>query len=58
MKWDDVLDLTPLRLQAVCKAVERRRLFHKLGVFDAQAALADEKALGRLNSELRASWEG
>lgn len=53
MKWDDVLDLTPLRLQSVCKAIEKRRIIEKLGVFDAQAALIDEKALNRLKSELR-----
>lgn len=52
MTWDDVLDLSPLRLQCVCRAVEKRRTYDKLAIFDAQAALVDEKALSRLNREL------
>ena len=53
MKWNDVLDLSPLRLQYVCKAIEKRRTYDKLAIFDAQAALIDEKSLNRLNRELR-----
>ena len=53
MKWNDVLDLSPLRIAFIAKALERRKTFDKLAIFDAQAALIDEKSLSRLNSELR-----
>ena len=53
MKWNDVLDLSPLRIAFVAKALERRRTLDKLSIFDAQASLIDEKSLSRLNSELR-----
>ena len=58
MKWNDVLDLSPLRIAFIAKAVERRRTLDKLSIFDAQASLIDEKSLSRLNSELRESnWD-
>ena len=53
MTWDEVLELSPERLNLVAKALQRRRTFDKLAIFDAQAALIDEKSLSRLNSELR-----
>ena len=53
MTWDDVLDLPPLRLKFVARAIERKRALDKLAIFDAKAALIDEKALNRLNRELR-----
>ena len=53
MTWNDVLDLSPVRLKYVASAVQRRRMFDKLAIFEAQAALIDEKSLSRLNSELR-----
>ena len=58
MKWDDVLDLSPLRIVFIAKALERRRTLDKLAIFDAQAALIDEESLSRLNSEQRESnWD-
>jgi len=58
MKWNDVLELSPLRIAFIAKALERRRTFDKLAIFDAQASLIDEKSLSRLNSELRESnWD-
>lgn len=53
MTWEDVLDLPPLRLKFVARAIERKRALDKLAIFDAQAALMDEKSLNRLNAELR-----
>ncbi len=53
MTWNDVLDLSPVRLKYVASAVQRRRMFDKLAIFEAQAALIDENSLSRLNSELR-----
>lgn len=53
MTWEDVLDLPPLRLKFVARAIERKRALDKLAIFDAQAALMDEKSLNRLNRELR-----
>lgn len=47
------MDLSPLRLRCVCKAVEKRRVYDKLAIFEARAALMDEKSLNRLNRELR-----
>lgn len=55
MTWEDVLDLSPLRLKFVARAIERKRALDKLAIFDAQAALMDEKSLNRLNRELRES---
>ncbi len=55
MTWEDVLDLSPLRLRFVARAIDRRRALDKLAIFDAQAALVDEKSLNRLNAELRES---
>ena len=58
MKWNDVLDLSPLRIVFIAKALERRRTLDKLATFDAQAALIDEESLSRLNSEQRESnWD-
>ena len=51
--FDDVIDMPPLRLKFVANAVKRRRAFDTLSIFDAQAALIDEKSLNRLNRELR-----
>ena len=45
--------MPPLRLKFVANAVKRRRAFDTLSIFDAQAALIDEKSLNRLNRELR-----
>ena len=53
MTWEDVLDLPPLRLKFVARAIDRKRALDKLAIFDAQAALMDEKSLNRLNRELR-----
>ena len=53
MTWKEVLELSPERLKFVAKAIEKRRTRDKLAIFDAQAALIDEKSLSRLNSELR-----
>lgn len=53
LTWEDVLDLSPLRLLFVARAIDRRRALDKLAIFDAQAALMDEKSLNRLNAELR-----
>lgn len=53
MTWDDVLDLPPLRLKFVARAIDRKRALDKLAIFDAKAALIDEKSLNRLNRELR-----
>ncbi|MBO5255364.1 MAG: hypothetical protein J6B07_06015 [Opitutales bacterium] len=53
MTWDDVLDLSPVRLKYVASAVQRRRMYDKLAIFEAQAALIDENSLSGLNSELR-----
>ncbi len=53
MSWEEVLDLSPLRLRFVARAIDRRRALDKLAIFDAQAALMDEKSLNRLNAELR-----
>lgn len=53
MTWEEVLDLSPLRLRFVARAIDRRRALDKLAFFDAQAALMDEKSLNRLNAELR-----
>lgn len=55
MSWEEVLDLSPLRLRFVARAIDRRRALDKLAIFDAQAALMDEKSLNRLNRELRES---
>ena len=53
MTWEEVLDLSPLRLRFVARAIDRRRALDKLAIFDAKAALIDEKSLNRLNRELR-----
>lgn len=53
MSWEEVLNLSPLRLRFVARAIDRRRALDKLAIFDAQAALIDEKSLNRLNAELR-----
>mgnify|MGYP005757593975 FL=1 len=53
MTWEDVLDLPPLRLKFVARAIERKRALDKLAILDAKAALIDEKSLNRLNRELR-----
>ena len=53
MSWEEVLDLSPLRLRFVARAIDRRRALDKLAIFDARAALMDEKSLNRLNAELR-----
>ena len=47
LTWDDVIDMPPLRLKFVANAVKRRRAFDTLSIFDAQAALIDEKSLNR-----------
>ena len=58
LKWDDVLELSPLRLRAVSKAIARRRARDTVAMFDAYiAAQGDEKALGRINKDLRAAEE-
>ena len=51
LTWDDVIDMSPLRLKFVANAVKRRRASDTLSIFDAQAALIDEKSLNRLNRE-------
>ena len=53
MTWEDVLDLPPLRLKFVARAIDRKRALDKLAIFDAKAALIDEKFPNRLNRELR-----
>lgn len=53
LTWEEVLDLSPLRLLFVARAIDRRRALDRLAIFDAQAALVDEKSLNRLNRELR-----
>lgn len=53
MDWERVLDMSPLRLKFVAGAISKRRTLDKLAIFDAQAALIDEKSLNRLNRELR-----
>ena len=53
MSWEEVLNLSPLRLRFVARAIDRRRALDKLAIFDAQTALVDEKSLNRLNAELR-----
>ena len=53
MSWEEILDLSPLRLRFISRAVERKRVFDKLDRFEARAALMDEKSLKRLNTELR-----
>ena len=53
MTWEDVLDLPPLRLKFVARAIDRKRALDKLAIFDAKAALIDEKSPNRLNRELR-----
>lgn len=45
--------MSPLRLRFISRAVDRRRVFDKLAIFEARAALMDEKSLNRLNRELR-----
>lgn len=45
--------MSPLRPLFVARAIDRRRALGKLAIFDAQAALMDEKSLNRLNAELR-----
>lgn len=55
MSWEEVLDLSPLRLRFVARAIDRKRALDKLAIFDAKAALIDEKSLNRLNRELRES---
>ena len=58
LKWDDVLELSPLRLRAVSKAIARRRARDAAAMFDAYiAANGDETALGRINKDLRAAEE-
>ena len=58
LKWDDVLELSPLRLRAVSKAIARRRARDTAAMFDTHlAANGDEKALGRINKDLRAAEE-
>ena len=42
MSWEEVLDLSPLRLRFVARAIDRRRALDKLAIFDAQTALMDE----------------
>ena len=51
LTWDDVIDMSPLRLKFVANAVKRRRAFDTLSIFDAQAALIDKKSPNRLNRE-------
>lgn len=53
MSWEEILDLSPLRLRFISRAIERKRVFDKLDRFEARAALMDEKSLKRLNTELR-----
>ena len=53
MTWESVLDLTPLRLKCVVREIRAKRTQDTAAMFDAQAALIDEKALNRLKSELR-----
>ena len=53
MTWESVIDLSPLRLRFISRAVEHKRVFDKLDRFEARAALMDEKSLKRLNTELR-----
>lgn len=58
MTWDDVLDLSPLRLRDISKAIARRRARDTIAMFDAYiAAQGDEKALSRINKDLMAAEE-
>ena len=50
------MELSPLRLRAVSKAIARRRARDAAAMFDAYiAANGDEEALGRINKDLRAA---
>nr|MDF3287034.1 hypothetical protein [Opitutae bacterium KCR 482] len=56
LKWDDVLELSPLRLRHISKAIARRRARNTAATFDANlAANGDENALSRINKDLRAA---
>ncbi|MBR6389399.1 MAG: hypothetical protein IKS15_04695 [Opitutales bacterium] len=45
--------MPPIRIKFLSKSVERRRALDKLAIFEANAALTNEKSLNRLNRELR-----
>ena len=45
--------MSPLRIKFLSRSIDRRRALDKLAVFDANAALTNEKSLNRLNRELR-----
>ena len=53
MQWEDLLNLTPERLKYISEALERRRVYDKLAIFEANLALYNEESLSRLKSELR-----
>ena len=52
------MELSPLRLGDISKAIARRRARDTVAMFDAYiAAQGDEKALSRINKDLRAAEE-
>lgn len=52
------MELSPLRLRDISKAIARRRARDTVAMFDAYtAAQGDEKALSRINKDLRAAEE-
>lgn len=52
------MELSPLRLRDISKAIARRRARDTIAMFDAYiAANGDEKALSRINKDLRAAEE-
>ena len=53
LTWEPITGLSPRRLRFVSRAIDRRRVFDKLAIFETRAALMDEKSLNRLNRELR-----
>ena len=55
LAWDEVISLSPLRLKALSKSIDRMRTLDKLAIFDAQAAIIDKDALNLLNRELAKS---
>ncbi len=53
------MELSPLRLRDISKAIARRRADDNAAMFDAISAAVngDEKALCRINKDLRAAEE-
>ena len=44
--------MSPLRIKFLSHSVKRRRVLDKLAIFEANAALTNEKSLNSLNHEL------